>query len=142
MSRFARLVDLKKLREEADGLAYAQVLARIEGLHQKIQSLNQETDEGHRMAIEQVVEGHSPGPRLLDDFLRGQEWRVQNLEVKIRRAQIEAEAAKKVWHASRVKLKQAESMAEKEEAQRQKEKRLEDKKELDMIGIVQRRFRS
>jgi flagellar export protein FliJ len=141
MGRFARLVDLRKIREEADGLAYASILARIETCRQKIVKLDEETAEGHKSACEQVVEGNSPGPFLFDDFFRGQKVRVKKLEEKIKFAQEEAAVARNVWLASRTKLQQTEKMAEKEVSKSKFEKRHNDNKELDMIGIVQNRLR-
>jgi flagellar export protein FliJ len=141
MGRFSRLVDLRRIREEADGLAYAKILGRIESCQQKIGDLEQETKEEHKMACEQVAQGTAPGALMFDDFYRGQKWRIQKLQDKIHIAQREAEAARKVWLAARTQLKQAESMSEKEEAQQEVELRQKNNKELDMIGIVQSRFR-
>ncbi|MBF0448676.1 MAG: flagellar export protein FliJ [Magnetococcales bacterium] len=137
MGRFSRLVELRKIREEADGLAYAHVLSRIEGFRQKIRELNIETEEGRRMSCDMVGQQGVFGTYRFDDFFRGQTWRVQKLQEKITLAQQQANAAKKIWLASRTQLQQAEKMAEKEEAQRKKEQRLKDNKELDMIGIFQ-----
>jgi flagellar export protein FliJ len=141
MGRFSRLVDLRKIREEADGLAYARILARIETCRQKIRELEKETAQGHEMACEEVAQGNAAGSSMYDDFFRGQKFRIKKLEDKISLAQVEAAAAQKVWLASRTQLRQSESMAKKEEAHRQMEMRHDDNKELDMIGIVQSRFR-
>lgn len=141
MTRFARLVELRKIREETDGQVYARILARIESFRQEIGELDKETAQGHEMACELVAQGNTPGPYRFDDFFRGQKWRVQKLKEKIHLAQQEASAAKKVWLAARTKLQQAEKMAIKEEAQRKEEVRRSENKEMDMIGIVQNRFR-
>ncbi len=141
MGRFSRLVDLRKIREEADGLAYARILARIENFKLRIKELEEETEEGRRSVCQQVAEGNNPGTFLFDDFFRGQQWRIKKLQDKIRIAQDEAAVARKIWLVSRTKLQQMEAMAEKEAALRKEEMRHEDNKELDMIGIVQNRLR-
>jgi flagellar export protein FliJ len=142
MGRFAKLVGLRKIREEADGLAYSRVLARIDTFRRKIQHLEQETAAGHQMVCEQVAQGMAPGSFMFDNFSRGQQWRIQKLQEKIAIAQVEADAAKKVWFASRIKLKQMESMAEKEAVRHKEEMRHNENKELDMMGIVQSQLRS
>ncbi|MBF0384003.1 MAG: flagellar export protein FliJ [Magnetococcales bacterium] len=142
MGRFAKLVGLRKIREEADGLAYSRILARIDAFNRKIYNLERETAEGHQMVVDQVAKGMAPGSFNFDNFFRGQQWRIQKIREKIAMAQVEAEAAKKVWFASRIKLKQMESMAEKEAVRHKEKMRLTENKELDMVGIVQSQLRS
>jgi flagellar export protein FliJ len=141
MGRFEKLVNLRKIREEADGLAYSRILSRIESFRQKIRELEQETADGHQMACDQMAQGISIGSSSFDNFFRGQKWRIQKLLDKIILAQEEADAAQKIWFASRIKLKQTESMSEKELARRKEEIRQIENKELDMIGIVQSHIR-
>ncbi|MBF0456243.1 MAG: flagellar export protein FliJ [Magnetococcales bacterium] len=141
MGRFSRLVELRRLREEADGLAYSRILGRIESFRQKIGMLEKETAEGQEMAVEMVKQGQTPGAVRMDDFFRGQSWRVKKLEDKISMAQVEANSARLVWLAARTQLKQAEKMAEKERLQHDQTVRRNETKELDMIGIVQNQFR-
>ncbi|MBF0195199.1 MAG: flagellar export protein FliJ [Magnetococcales bacterium] len=142
MGRFAKLVGLRKIREEADGLAYSRILARIDSLRLKISLLEQETAEGHQMVCDQVAEGTDHGSFNFENFFRGQQWRIQKIQEKIVLAQVEAEAAKKVWFASRIKLKQMESMADKEAVRHKEDMRINENKELDMMGIVQSQLRS
>ena len=142
MGRFGKLVGLRKIREEADGLAYSRILARIETFRGKINHLKQETADGHQMVVDQVAEGTDHGSFNFDNFFRGQQWRIQKLTEKIALAQLEADAAQKVWFASRIKLKQMESMAAKETVRHKEKMRHIENKELDMIGIVQSQLRS
>lgn len=139
MNRFGRLANLRRLREESYGMAYARVLARMEGLKQSVVMLDKMTEE-ERLAARQAVGQPSPlSSGMVEDFLKGQVWRRDRLNQKIATTQEDLDKAREVWMAARVQLKQAEKMAEKEALkQRQKEEKRE-RKTMDMIGVMRSR---
>lgn len=139
MSRFKRLADLRRIREESHGMAYARVVARKEGLRQDVVKLDKITEEERYLAQQAFGQSSRLPSEMVDDFVRGQAWRRQRLEKMIATTQEELVQAKEVWHAARVQLKQAEKLAEKEALQHQHEADLRERKTMDMIGIMRNR---
>ncbi len=143
MNRFNRLVELRHIREEMNGSAFARVLARLDGLQQDVVRLDQQTKEEQelvRLSIDQTAQGALAGPPvapgLLDNFLRGQSWRRKRLEQMIVVAQLDLEKAREAWLAARTQLQQAEKLAEKETLHQQKQAERQEKKTMDMVGVM------
>ncbi|MEO5363872.1 MAG: flagellar export protein FliJ [Magnetococcus sp. DMHC-8] len=142
MNRFDRLVELRRIREEIQGTAFARLLARLEGLKQDVRQLDQQTTEEQaqmRLALDQGTD-RSAGPPLplglLDKFLQGQAWRRKRLEQMIVVAQQDLEKARATWIAARTQLQQAEKLAEKEAQQQRKRLEYHEKKAMDMVGVL------
>ncbi|NGZ07361.1 MAG: flagellar export protein FliJ [Magnetococcales bacterium] len=137
MNRFSRLEELRRLKEDAAGQALARCLARVEEVRHKIATLDKETAEEQRAAIEAlaVPDAQRPDPRLMEAFLAGQVWRRQRLEATLRRAVQESEAAREKWLGTRIQLKQAEVLADKEDVRLQREAHRQEMKEMDSVAI-------
>ncbi len=138
VNRFSRLVDLRSIREESAAMAYSQKLAELERLKSGVEALDAETREAKEMACRAIDSPVKLPPRLYDDFIQGQKWRRQRMLVAIDQKKRELETAKKRWHAARVELRQAEKLAEKESVRRARERKDLERKELDMVGVLQR----
>ncbi len=138
MNRFARLVDLRSIREESAAAAYSQKLAQVGQLKHQVTELDAETREGKKMACQAVTSLVKLPARLYDDFIKGQQVRRQRLLANIVEKNRELDAAKQRWHGTRVELRQAEKLAEKESLRRRKEIQHLERKELDMVGVLQR----
>lgn len=136
MSRFKRLANLRRIREEAYGMAYAHILAKIKSLQQDVTKLDEVTGEEYAIARQTVGQGDSLPPRMVDDFFRGQSWRRKKLEQVISATQKDLDKTKGLWLAARVQLKQAEKLAEKEAQQQRHETEKRERKAMDMIGIM------
>ncbi|MBF0214072.1 MAG: flagellar export protein FliJ [Magnetococcales bacterium] len=137
VNRFSRLEELRRLKEEAAGQAFARTLVRIEELRLKMARLDQETAEEKRAAIEALAApgAQRPDPTLLDAYLAGQMWRRNRLEMALRRARQESEQARETWRGTRMQLQQAELLAEKEQARQKQEEHRQEVKEMDMVAI-------
>lgn len=137
MNRFNRLVELRRIREEVNGMAFARTLARVEGLQQDVIKLDQQTTEEQTLLQQEEASTTNRGALLmLDNFLRGQSWRRQRLEQMIAVAKLDLEKAREAWLAARAQLKQAERLAEKEQLQQQKKIEQHERKTMDMVGIL------
>ena len=142
MNRFSRLVELRRIREEANGLLFARVLTRLQGLRQDVVALDQQTREEQdaaRLAIDQAVDGAAAPPLMLgqmDDFLRGQVWRRQRLQQRMEVVQEELDKARDAWLAARTQLQQAEKLAQKEHQHRLYRLERQERKALDMVGLL------
>lgn len=137
MNRFARLVGLRSIREEAEGLVYARILAKVEGLRQSVVDLDLQTKEERDEARLQIGQGLGLSSEFIENFLKGQAWRRQRLQESIATLQEELSQAREVWHAARVQLKQAEKLSQKDDVRQQKEIEKNEMKSLDMIGVLQ-----
>ncbi|MBF0273517.1 MAG: flagellar export protein FliJ [Magnetococcales bacterium] len=137
MNRFSRLEELRRLKEEAAGQAFARTLARIEDLRQRIAVLDRETAEEKTAAIDALAAPgpERPDPGLLDAYLTGQAWRRERLEMALRRAQQESEVARETWRGTRMQLQQAEVLAKKEDVRQQREAHRQELKQMDMVAI-------
>ncbi|MBF0401118.1 MAG: flagellar export protein FliJ [Magnetococcales bacterium] len=135
-----RLVELRRIREEANGMALARVLARLEGLRQDVIKLDQQTLEEQTLARDAIGQEGASSDRLalgmMDNFLRGQLWRRKRLEQMIAVADLDLEKAREAWLAARTQLQQAEKLAEKEDLQYRKQAEQQEKKTMDMIGVL------
>ncbi|MBF0461974.1 MAG: hypothetical protein HQL87_11305 [Magnetococcales bacterium] len=148
MNRFSRLVGLRRIREEANGMAFARTLARMEGLQQDMIRLDQQTQEEQGLVRQTLADdagGRETGPSgrlalgLVDNFLRGQAWRRQRLEQMIAVAQLDLEKSKEAWLAARTQLQQAEKLAEKEALHQHQRVEHDEKKAMDMVGVLRNR---
>lgn len=139
MNRFSRLVSLRRLREEEYGMAYARMLAKIEGLRQSVVKLDEVTNEERILARSSFGQNSDVPLRMVEDFLKGQAWRRRKLEWMIATTRSEVEKAKAIWLAARVELKQAEKLAEKEMQQQHQEAEKRERKTMDMIGLIRNR---
>ncbi|MEO5346834.1 MAG: hypothetical protein H7834_10720 [Magnetococcus sp. YQC-9] len=137
MNRFSRLEEMRRIQEEAAGQAFARTLIRIEELTQRIAALDRQTEEENRAAIDALADPEAvrSDPGLLQTFLSGQAWRRQRLEMTLQRARHDSQAAREVWLGTRVQLKQAERLSEKEEERLRGEVRRQEIKELDNVAI-------
>lgn len=137
MNRFNRLVELRRIREEVNGMAFARTLARVEGLQQDVIKLDQQTAEEQTLLQQEEASTANRGALLmLDNFLRGQSWRRKRLEQMIAVAKLDLEKAREAWLAARAQLKQAERLAEREQLQQQKKIEQHERKTMDMVGIL------
>ncbi|MBF0162162.1 MAG: flagellar export protein FliJ [Magnetococcales bacterium] len=142
MNRFNRLVELRRIREEVNALAFARMLNRLEGVRREVVALDQQTwseQESMRLGLGQEIDRSLSPPLMpsqMDDFLRGQAWRRQRLQQRMESLQEELEKAKAAWLAARAQLQQAEKLAEKEQKHQQYCLEQQEKKALDMIGIL------
>ena len=146
MSRFSRLVELRRIREESYGMAYAHILAKVEHVQQNMVKLDEITEK-ECMAARQVLGqgggqdgsqgGVWPSGSMVEDFLKGQFWRRKKLEEKMATLQKEQDKAKDVWLTARVQLKQAEKLVEKDVLQQHHKVEKRERKMMDMIGIIQ-----
>ncbi|MEO5334493.1 MAG: flagellar export protein FliJ [Magnetococcus sp. YQC-5] len=135
MNRFARLEELRRLKEETAGQAFARSLAQIEELRHRIVELDRMSQEEQNAAKEALAGPQRPDPALLAQFLMGQKWRRQRLETALGKARQESEAAREVWRLARMQLQQAETLAEKESLRLKLEQRRKENKEMDQVGI-------
>ncbi|MBF0341499.1 MAG: flagellar export protein FliJ [Magnetococcales bacterium] len=137
MNRFSRLEELRRIKEDAAGQAFARTLMRVEDLRQRITELDRQTEEEKRAAIEALAAPgpNRPDPGLLESFLAGQIWRRQRLEMALRRAREDSEAARENWRLTRMQLQQAENLAEKEDGRQRVEARRNEMKEMDFVAI-------
>lgn len=135
-----RLVELRRIREEANAMAFARVLGRLEGLRQDVVNLDRQTTEEQTLAWDAIGQEVTVSDRLalgmLDNFLRGQSWRRKRLEQMIAVASMDLEKAREVWMAARTQLQQAEKLAEKEALQQHKQAEYQEKKMMDMVGVL------
>ncbi|MEO5327173.1 MAG: flagellar export protein FliJ [Magnetococcus sp. THC-1_WYH] len=136
MNRFRRLVELRKIREEAAAAALADVLGRIQKTQEEISGLDRETETEKRLAKENLASGCVLPPQMYEDFFRGQIWRRVRLLERRSKLQVEAEAARQVWYGARTLVQQAEKMAQKDDQVKKAAERRKEMKELDMIGIL------
>ncbi|MBF0422916.1 MAG: flagellar export protein FliJ [Magnetococcales bacterium] len=136
MNRFGRLVELRKIREEAAANALARVLGRIRKNQEEMAALDRETEAEKIEAKANLISGRAIPPIVYEDFFRGQAVRHQRLVERHSRLQVEAENARQVWHGARVMLQQAEKLAEKDAKVRAMEGRRKEGKELDMVGVL------
>lgn len=136
MSRFKRLADLRRIREESLGMACARVALRKEGLQQEMIKLDAETDAERIAARHAIGQADALPPHIIENFLKGQVWRRERLNKMVTVAQQDLDKAKEAWLAARVQLKQAEKLAEKEALQRRIELERREKKMMDMIGLM------
>lgn len=138
-----RLVELRRIREEASAMAVARVLGRLEGLRQDVVNLDRQTAEEQALAWDAMGQEVTASDRLtlglVDNFLRGQSWRRKRLEQMIAVASLDLEKAKEVWMAARTQLQQAEKLAEKEASQQQKQAEYQERKTMDMVGVLRNR---
>ncbi|MBF0186029.1 MAG: flagellar export protein FliJ [Magnetococcales bacterium] len=141
-NRFNRLVELRRIREESIGTAFARVLARLQGLKQDLSHLDQQTNEEQAAMHLAMTSANDLSARpllaagVMDDFLRGQSWRRQRLEQMIATAQLDMEKAKEAWLAARMQLRQAEKLAEREQSRLQAHAERNEKKAMDMVGVL------
>lgn len=140
MNRFDRLVTLRRIREESEGMAFGRIAANMAAMRQRIQALDHETEQGRQMAMQGIATTDRLPPGLCDDFFKGQQWRRSRMDAALAEAHKEADAAREKWHTARVSLKQAEKLAERETTLKHEERALREKKEMDMVGILQNSF--
>ncbi|MBF0294176.1 MAG: flagellar export protein FliJ [Magnetococcales bacterium] len=136
MNRFARLRDLRKIREDAAGHELARALAYVETVRHKIAELDQATQEEKEAAMATLAGPQRASPGLLESFLAGQAWRRGRLTSALQKARQESEEARDLWLAARLQLRQAEALAEKEALRLSMEQKRKEAKELDMVGIL------
>ena len=123
-------------------MACARIIARQNRLRQQVTDLDRETREEMAAAC-RTGDGPDRLPAALyDDFIRGQAWRKQRLLKEIDAVQKELNAARARWHAARVRLRQSEKMAEKDTLRLHQERQVRERKEMDMVGVLQRQSRS
>ncbi|MEO5366343.1 MAG: flagellar export protein FliJ [Magnetococcus sp. WYHC-3] len=135
--RFEHLGHLRKIREEALGLRYAQAVGRINALLTRRQEIEQETVQARHEAVQNLADaGALPVTgRLWEDFLRGQQHRLRQLDRDMQEARKVAEQARRVWEQARVQVRQMEKLAERlrdEEVQEFKHREL---LALDQTGL-------
>ena len=136
MNRFKRLANLRRIREEASGMAHVRVVGRMENLKQNVVKLDKATAEGRVAAQQAMLQSNFLPVGMVDDFLRGQTWRRERLEKMIVATQEDLDKTKNLWLAARVQLKQAESLAEKETLRQRHEAEIREIKIMDMIGVM------
>ncbi|ABK42586.1 flagellar export protein FliJ [Magnetococcus marinus MC-1] len=137
VNRFSRLVELRRLREEAQGGEYAKVLADLNALQQQVVDLDQETEQARVDALEMVGNAASIlSGEMLTGFFEGQKIRRKRLLTQISRTKPVVEAAKQRWLEARKGLRQAEILEEKTSQQLQKEALKVENRMLDMAGVV------
>ncbi|MBF0180465.1 MAG: flagellar export protein FliJ [Magnetococcales bacterium] len=136
MNRFARLRDLRKIREDAAGHELARALAYVETVRHKITELDQTTQEEKEAAMATLAGPQRASPGLLESYLAGQAWRRGRLTGALHKARLESDEARERWLAARVQLRQAEVLAEKEALRIRMEQKRKEAKELDIVGIL------
>ena len=139
MSRFNRLVSLRRLREESYGMAYARMLAKLEGLRQSVVRLDKVTEREQGAARQAIGQASYVTREMVENFLKGQSWRRERLQQTIATTQEDVDKAKEIWLAARVQLKQAEKLAEKEALKKRQEAEQRERKTMDMIGVMRSR---
>ncbi|MBF0624276.1 MAG: flagellar export protein FliJ [Magnetococcales bacterium] len=138
MNRFSRVVGLRRIREEAEAMAYARALARLEALRGKVRELDRVTARGREERRQELAEGGlSMPPEMFEGFLKGQAWRRERLLEAINRSLEEVRKAKEVWHGVRVQLQQIERLEEKEGDRLHAEARRQEMKALDAVSMLQ-----
>jgi flagellar export protein FliJ len=137
MNRFTRLVELRRLREEAAAQEFAKTRMKVEGIQQQISDRKQETEEARILALSHVGQsGVRLPPMMYENFYRGQATRISNLSNAERQAANEMKKTMQAWHTTRVELKQAEKMSEKTEKLQQKEQKRREDRAMDDVGIL------
>lgn len=130
-------MELRRLREEAQGGEYAKVLADLNALQQQVVDLDQETEQARVDALEMVGNAASIlSGEMLTGFFEGQKIRRKRLLTQISRTKPVVEAAKQRWLEARKGLRQAEILEEKTSQQLQKEALKVENRMLDMAGVV------
>ncbi|MEO5350365.1 MAG: hypothetical protein H7836_12050 [Magnetococcus sp. YQC-3] len=136
MNRFHRLVELRRIREETNGMAFARTLARVEGLQQDVLRLDQQTAEEQALARQAIDQADRTPLAWMDKFLQGQIWRRKRLEQMIAVAKMDLEKSREAWIAARTQLQQAEKLAEREQMQQRQKLEQYEKKTMDMVGVL------
>ncbi|MEO5363994.1 MAG: hypothetical protein H7838_10290 [Magnetococcus sp. DMHC-8] len=136
MNRFHRLVELRRIREETNGMAFARTLARVEGLQQDVLKLDQQTAEEQTLARQAADQADRSMLPWMDKFLQGQSWRRKRLEQMIAVAKMDLEKTREAWMAARTQLQQAEKLAEREKRQQRQKIEQYEKKTMDMVGVL------
>ncbi|MEG3641177.1 flagellar export protein FliJ [Magnetococcus sp. PR-3] len=137
VNRFSRLVELRRLREEAQGGEYAKVLADLNDLKQQVTLLDQETEQARADALD-LVGDHTTilSGDMIAGFFEGQKVRRTRLLEAVEKSEPLVEAAKQRWLEARKGLRQAEKLEEKTDLKLQKEALRVENRMLDMAGVV------
>ncbi|MBF0143888.1 MAG: flagellar export protein FliJ [Magnetococcales bacterium] len=142
MNRFSRLVNLRRIREEATGQLFSQAAARVEELVRERRRLEEGIREARSQALDSLGQGEARlPPQLVEDFFSGQALRLQRVEEARRKAEKRREEALQVWKGARIELKQAEILEEKQGAREVAERQRQELMKLDEVGVQQYRRR-
>lgn len=137
MRRMARLVELRRIQEEAKAMVVGKVQARIDQLNQDVESLTQRTAQGHVESIEDVPQPEVRLPPMLyENFFHGQQERRRRLDAALKTAHEELALAMQEWQGARILLRQVEKLAQKEEERLHKEAQQRDNRQMDMIASI------
>ena len=142
MSRFKRLVELRNIQEEVEGAKVAAANAKVQNLLNEVARLEQETTQGRNEALEDVdqFDLRLP-PQLYEDYFAGQKFRIQHLEEEIQQARQAVKKAMELWHAARVKLRQAEHIDDQAKAKHKKELARLESQEMDQLAAVKHHYK-
>lgn len=140
MNRFTRLKELRRLEEEAAAGRLGRARLAVSAIQERLETLTTETAQGRVAAIEDVVDlSHRLPPQLYETFYQGQAWRRQQLHKELEQAREGERKAEAAWRLTRLKVKQLESLEEKEGLRLKEERARQELKELDMVGAVRHR---
>ncbi|MBF0621464.1 MAG: flagellar export protein FliJ [Magnetococcales bacterium] len=137
VNRFSRLVELRRIREEAAAAAYKEALGEIGLRKQRLLDLDEETEMARVEMAETLGDVSTRLPsNLYLDFYRGQDVRKAQTQKEIEEVQKAAESVKQKWLETRKSLQQAEKLEEKADVVIQQEARRQEYRELDRIGVI------
>ncbi|MBF0308533.1 MAG: flagellar export protein FliJ [Magnetococcales bacterium] len=141
MSRFDRLVGLRRLREEAAALRFSESVARLREADNRLQRLAEETEQVRQEAVTAVRENDRLPVNRYEDFYRGQRVREFHLQRDRQESVKGMELARQVWQEARTQLRQVEKLAEKDDARLFEEQKRNQLKAIDEAGTVRYQFR-
>ncbi|MEO5378177.1 MAG: flagellar export protein FliJ [Magnetococcus sp. DMHC-6] len=137
MNRFSRLVELRRLKEEIKGSYFALALGKVQKLEQEKIRLENDMEQVRQTELQESLqpENRLP-PKLLEDYFKGQKWRLRRLQQVRHQANLEMERTRQIWNQARVELKQSEKLAERADEEYKSEQHKREIKEMDIVGIM------